>query len=236
MNPSRCRGMSLISLMVGLFIGLFSLLSMVNLYKVQAKQTVQTKSTNRIDGQISLGLVVAQMEMQKAGFGVEADTDSCEGASTPGRAGTVNRDFVMLSGAAISEAGVLTGTGVTINPAAGTLAAGNALVWRWNDGTNNQCSGIVSQGGGLKLLQEVVCSDATQWGTLTWAAAKIKDVVSAGTLNADKKFGFSAQMASCAPYGRSAPAEVLLVTTTVGQSMNAVTVTNDVCIPNICKN
>lgn len=233
MNPSRCRGMSLISLMVGLFIGLFSLLSMVNLYKVQAKQTVQTKSTNRIDGQISLGLVVAQMEMQKAGFGVEANTDSCEGASTPGRAGTVNRDFVMLSGAAISESGVLTGTGVTVNTA---LAAGNALVWRWKDGTTDQCSGIVSQGGGLKLLQEVACSDATQWSTLTWTAAKIKEVVSAGTLNADKKFGFSAQMASCAPYGRSAPAEVLLVTTTVGQSMNAVTVTNDVCIPNICKN
>ena len=236
----------MISTMVGLFIGLFALLSMVSLFKVQARQTIQTKGTTRIDGQISLGFVAAQLEMQKSGFGLE-DTSSasntCEGNLTPGRKGRVNQDFVMLKNASINAAGNLSGNVVTINPAGGVLATGNALVWHWNNGTTDQCSGLISQGGGLKLLQDIACTDATQWSTLTWPTAQVQDVVAvntlnfipkASTLNVDKSFSFSASMGSCAPFGRSTSAPALTVTTTAGQSMQAVAVSNDVCIPNIC--
>lgn len=65
------RGMSLISMMIGLAISMLSILAMLSLYRnIVQNAVVATRSAN-LDGQIAAGLLSAQLELQSAGFGIE---------------------------------------------------------------------------------------------------------------------------------------------------------------------
>ena len=233
------RGATLISTMIGLLLGLFAVLSVMTLYKTQVNQTFQTRTNTSIDGQVAAALMTTQLEVQRAGFGVEVvaavspavTADSCLGPATAGPSGRANTDVVLLSGATLTG-NTLAGTAQTIGT---TAATGNAVVWRSVDASAaSTCSGLIAVGGGLKLLPSVTC-DATSWASRTWTAASVQDVVLPDTLSAGKAMAFSAKMASCTPYGRGTSSTVLQLTTSVGQSTDGITSSVVSCIPNICQ-
>lgn len=68
----RQRGLTLISLMIGLVLSSLCILAMLGLYRnlVQAA-VVATQDANQ-DGQLAAGLLSAQMELQSAGFGIDS--------------------------------------------------------------------------------------------------------------------------------------------------------------------
>lgn len=234
------RGATLISTMIGLLLGLFAVLSVMTLYKTQVNQTFQTRTNTSIDGQVAAALMTTQLEVQRAGFGVEVvaavspavTPNSCLGTATAGPNGTANTDVVLLSGATLTG-NTLAGTAQTIGM---TAVTGNAVVWHSVDASAaSTCSGLIAVGGGLKLLPSVTCTDATTWASWTWTAASVQDVVVPGTLSAGKAMAFSAKMASCTPFGRGTLSSVLELTTSVGQSVNNITSSAISCIPNICR-
>ncbi|WP_287029459.1 PilW family protein [Pseudomonas sp. UBA6310] len=68
----RQRGMTLISMMVGLVISMFSIVAMLSLYRSLVQSAVVATRDANLDGQIAAGLLSAQLEIQSAGFGIEA--------------------------------------------------------------------------------------------------------------------------------------------------------------------
>ena len=245
MQPTQ-RGATLISTMIGLLLGLFAVLSVMLLYKTQVSQAVTTRANTSLDGQVASALMVTQLEVQRAGFGLEAASSCLDITGPPavqvaGPSGTANIDVVLLSGATLINA-KLAGTALTIPPASASASAsavsGNAVIWRSvNAAAVSQCAGLIAVGGGLKLLPTVACADATAWASRTWTETSVQDVDSAGTLSkARKAMTFSAgMMTSCAPFGRSTAAPGLELTTTAGQSMDNITSSVTSCIPNICR-
>lgn len=67
-NPQS--GLSLISLLVGLFISMLCVLASLVLYKNLIEVAAETKIDTSHDGQISTALLTAQLELQAAGFGI----------------------------------------------------------------------------------------------------------------------------------------------------------------------
>ncbi len=233
MSCQTQRGATLISTMIGLLLGLLAVLSVMTLYKTQVNQTLQTRINTSIDAQVASALLVTQLEMQQAGFGVESASNSCLGLTAAGPSGTANTDLVLLSAATLTGT-TLAGTVQSIGAVGQAAVTGNAMVWRSVDaGSASRCSGLIAMQGGLKLLPRVTCTNASAWAGATWTPAQ--DVIPADTLPLDKAMVFSARMTSCAPFGRIATSPGLELTTTVGQSMNNITSGAISCIPNICR-
>jgi len=67
----RQTGQSLISMMVGLVISLITIAAMLTLYKTMVGVSNEASVAARRDGQVSAGLLAAQIELQSAGFGVD---------------------------------------------------------------------------------------------------------------------------------------------------------------------
>ncbi|WP_437882450.1 PilW family protein [Pseudomonas sp. LRF_L74] len=70
------RGMTLVSLMIGCVLSMLTILAMLALYKnlIQVA-VVATKDANH-DGQLASALLVAQLELQGAGFGLEGSASN----------------------------------------------------------------------------------------------------------------------------------------------------------------
>lgn len=233
------RGISLISTMIGLLIGMLSVVAMTGIYLAQSAQTEKTKTATALDGQAALGIVVAQLELQRAGFGVGASLDSCLGAADPGPSGTANTDFVLLDNASFEAGRFSAGTAVTVPPPAGTendepglAVTGNAVVWRWVDDSGaSQCGALVGDNDQLYLLSDVSCTDATGWSALSWSSTEINEVMAADA----PSFSAYRSAASCAPFGRIPQSSGLYVGIQVGQSVAGMNSTSTICIPNICR-
>lgn len=67
------RGLTLISLMVGLLLAMISILAGMLLYKNIVQTTVQTRSDALQDGQIASSMLTLQLELQSAGYGIPKD-------------------------------------------------------------------------------------------------------------------------------------------------------------------
>ncbi|HTF96770.1 MAG TPA: hypothetical protein VL995_11605 [Cellvibrio sp.] len=67
------RGLTLISLMVGLLLAMISILAGMMLYKNIVQTTVQTRSDALQDGQIASAMLTLQLELQSAGYGIPKD-------------------------------------------------------------------------------------------------------------------------------------------------------------------
>lgn len=239
--PSRARqaGISLIATMVGLMLGLFAALSIMSIFKTQAKAVIQTRTNSALDGQVATALLVSELEMQRAGWGVEAPAgNSCtDGAAGP--AGTANTDFVLANGAgfAADDSTSMSGDAVAIGAAGAAAVNGNAVFWHFKDDAGaSKCTGLFATNGGLFRLAEKTCTDASSWSS-TWHANEIIPVVQAGTLSAaGKAIQFGVQrVPSCAPYGRMAAGPGLRVIVSAGQSMDNLSSSVTSCVPNICQ-
>ncbi|WP_052417658.1 PilW family protein [Cellvibrio mixtus] len=67
------KGISLISLMVGLLLAMISILAGMLLYKNIVQSSVQARSDALQDGQIASAMLTLQLELQSAGYGIAKD-------------------------------------------------------------------------------------------------------------------------------------------------------------------
>lgn len=67
---SRQRGMSLISLMVGMLISMIGILAGIILYQNMVKVSLQARVDAAQDGQLASAMLSLQLELQAAGFGI----------------------------------------------------------------------------------------------------------------------------------------------------------------------
>ncbi len=89
MNQGRQSGISLISMMIGMFISTLCILASLTLYKSLIQVAAESKLDTSFDGQMSTALMVAQMEIQAAGYGIdEADADDIQLRTTAASGGT----------------------------------------------------------------------------------------------------------------------------------------------------
>lgn len=87
------RGMTLISLMIGLVISMLAILGSLSLYKTLISVATDSKLDAQHDGQLAAAMLTVQMEIQNAGYGIdEAGTEHViETEATVG--GAVERDL-----------------------------------------------------------------------------------------------------------------------------------------------
>lgn len=186
--------MSMVSLMVGLLLSITGAVSLMSLYRGIVGQTVQSRQRANQDGGFAAATLSAQMELQNAGYGI---------GNSSARAAP-NTDLVMLSGAALDGDGNLGGSAQTI--ATGSTVSGNAIVWGSRPASAYECSALLVQNAGLKLLRASgSCSAATQWNTLTWT--QIAELIPAGGIIGSATL-FRVDKTQCWPYGVSSKSAV----------------------------
>lgn len=140
-------GISLVSMMIGLLISMVALLGMMSLYGTVVRSTVESTHDARIAGERSSALLVASMQMQGAGYGIDAPSAA--------------DDLLLLAGAALDEgSGSLSG-GVSVTNDA------NTLIWRFHpDDQSIQCAGLyaksTSEQSSLYLLLPQPCNTLTE--------------------------------------------------------------------------
>lgn len=64
------RGVTLISLLIGMLISIFSILSILALYKNLVTVSISASADASHDGQVATALITAQLELQNAGYGI----------------------------------------------------------------------------------------------------------------------------------------------------------------------
>jgi len=228
---NRQLGLSMISLLIGLMLGLLSTVAAMALFRTVVQNAVGAQDNLAQDSVVSSGLLTAQLEVQKAGYGVESDTNNCTAISTasPEPSGTANVDLVMYSGAAMSGVRV-TGTTVSIDPVQKT---GNALLWRWHEAGADRCAGLVAENGGLQFLERANCPGLATAGTIDWT---VTPLIPDGRLQGGDAVAFGARSDLCWPYGkREVPDKGVVLTLAAGNSSAALQSEYTVCLPNVCR-
>ncbi|GGA03230.1 hypothetical protein [Dyella caseinilytica] len=194
----RSGGFTLISMLVGLVIGVLSIAAMLVLYRslITAAQQINTQAAN--DGQIATSSLVSQQQLQQAGFGISS--------AAPGT------DLVVLTGAALAK-GQLSGTAAA---SYGATVTGNAVIWGYNptgiSGTPNPsgylCEGLIVTNSVingvsrsvLQWLSPVGCSNAAQWQSVNWQGNQLASIP---TASIGTSLNFQVTPATCWPYGQT---------------------------------
>jgi hypothetical protein len=65
------RGMTLISLMVGMLLSMISILAGMMLYQGMARVSIESRADAMQDGQLSSAMLALQLELQSAGYGID---------------------------------------------------------------------------------------------------------------------------------------------------------------------
>ncbi|MDZ7924926.1 MAG: hypothetical protein U5M23_12940 [Marinagarivorans sp.] len=68
------RGMSLISIMIGMLLSMITILSSLVLYRTLSHTSIDSRIDAAIDGEIATAMLTLQLEIQAAGFGYESTT------------------------------------------------------------------------------------------------------------------------------------------------------------------
>lgn len=226
---NRQRGLSLLSTLVGLVLGVVSALAVMALFRTVIQISVGAKDNAAQDSVVSSGLLTAQIEMQKAGYGIESAVSNCAGVAYSSPSASINTDLVLLSSASLSN-GTLSGTPQTLSAVA---AQGNAMVWRWMESGVSYCAGMLASGGGLRSLRPTGCTAATDWAATTWTAV---DLIPQGRLTDDKSFQFTeVKTASCWPFAKSSLVSGVSLLMGAGNSSTGLTTSQTVCLPNMCR-
>lgn len=241
-KPKSQSGASLISLMIGLLLGLIAILGSATVYRTLVHKSVDMKTRAKQDFLVNAALLTTDLDLSKAGYGVEHSSASCLGA-TPGPSGTANTDLIVLTNAVLttpaSASSRLSGSAATIAAAGAAAVTGNALIWHYLEATAHQCAGLVATQGGLVRLAPMSCTSAADWATLSWTLQALIEYntlpAASGTI-ADKAVVFGAsKSASCAPFNASAGRPAVTVSVTAGSSAANLSSSQTLCLPNICQ-
>lgn len=192
-SQKQQRGMSLISLMVGLVISLIILLATLIIFKNLTRTAISSKEDSKNDAQRLSSVLTGQILAQSAGFGISS--------------AAVGTDLVLISGASLGTSNILSGSLVAVG------GQGNAVVWGEKlDGATYQCEGLYSPStGGMFRLGPVNCTSASAaWNTITWSTTTTLDNSSQST----SLMQFSEKTDGCASYGIVGTGKVNLTFTT----------------------
>lgn len=204
----RPRGVTLISLLVGLAISMLVILAALSLFQRMVKTTVNARQDAQSNAQRNASFVSAGLILQSAGFGI-AD-------AVWGTHGMVLKDLAWDA-----EHQRLTGQ----NSADGQ---GNAVVWSDNITGASQCRVLwaPAQGGGLRLLGPVACANVTAWSSLAWGTPRSLDRVPQGAIT------LAQSTATCAPFGIGPATEQVRLTFSATSSSGQVLHTS-ICLANM---
>ena len=201
-RTSRQRGFSLVSILVGLLLGLFSVLAALSLYRIQAQQASVTQLAARTMESQTISLQMVELEIHNAGFGIENATAA--------------NHFAILSEAVVqsTETGVKPSGDVNVIPSTTTPADGNAVIWRWQANPANaatiRCAALIADPETQELLylESTACQLGTSLTQFNWPASARRVIVPS---QSSLVVTFQARMANCSPYGAGMPAAGLLL-------------------------
>lgn len=201
LDLSRQQGLSLISLLIGLFISMLCILVGLTLYKNTLTLSTESKIDAQHDGQIAAVLLTLQMELQNAGYGIAS-------------AGASDVVFDPFNTTVTNEDG---STRTIINP---------VIAWRYSSdmGTTFTCRAVKeysSTDAGisyqtLALATAKTCTASTDLALINWSSNASSDMEEVTIIGRWPVFGelaerlktqsslftFSAPTATtCSPYG-----------------------------------
>lgn len=224
------RGLTLISLMVGLTLSLLTIAAMMAMYRITVGVAADAGRTARFNGEISNALFVAKNKLQAAGFGIVNPA--------------YDTDLLILQGAALVS-GALTGSAVEINDEG--IAAGNAVVWTWEDPDNDvdrRCEVLLAPGSGADLIyiSGRPCTSAAEWASIAWGTTSDRLIgdfqheIDALILDASILFEVVEDADErCRPFGLPDLGEgsgLLRVRMTINDGLNATPQVVSVCLAN----
>jgi len=196
-SPQTQRGISLISLMVGMVVSLTATVGMMAIYRNSLAVTTSAMQNSVQDARLNALLLRAGASIEDAGYGISG--------------ATFGTHLIPLTSAAINGH-TLTGTATT----AGTTA--NGVVWSMLTGTTTQCAGFVAPStGALIYLQPTPCTNAQSWNTLAWTTTTVQPAPAT-----PKAITFTFTQASCQPYGITNTSGSYTVTVASTNSVSAV--------------
>lgn len=160
MDRQRQRGLSLISLMIGLLVSLMAVMGMMALYRTVVHTTAESGVYAQLAGDRSAALLAAHSYVQAAGFGIDdAAVGTDLGVCTP------NNPEAGLSGSGCAPQG-----------------RGRLLLWRLADGAM-RCAGLhITAAGGLEYLQPQACVGGI--ASASWTAGQRQSLFTPGSLAA----------------------------------------------------
>lgn len=206
----RQRGISLISLMVGLAISMIVILATLMLFQRTMRATTEARRDAQADAQRSSAFLSAGIAVQEAGYWIEN--------------AQLGNHLIVLANANLNNS-TLSGNSV------GLGNSGNAVVWTENSTGIERCSALLAPNGegegGLLKLGPVPCSDATSFADLTWDAKSLAIFPSA-------VISIMAQAADCSPFGvfNETSANKIRLTFSASNS-NGVVLNSSSCLLNI---
>ncbi len=188
------RGVTLVSIMLGLLLSSFVILGMASMFKAASTNSAELRLGSSADDGLLSSVLRLQLSAQDAGFGTMV-------------APAYGQDIVVLTNADLG-ASALSGTAAALG------VQGNAVVWSGNKGGGVQCAGVLflpaTDGtGGLKYLPPVSCTAASAWASLSWASQTWIESPAARNLGA---INFTVSGGSCVPYGQVGLASNLRLT------------------------
>lgn len=197
------RGLSMLSLMVGLVLGSMAVAASITLYRVNLRQSVDARETTQQDVESALAMQAVSSLVMQAGFGIR---------SVSGPSASADTDIVLLRNAQFVD-----GVGGRLQAELQSLLAtsngatvvGNALVWSWSPSAQLPdevwCAGLVSVGGALLHLTPARCASAgTDWSAIDWQVQTIAATrTSSNTTSAlaiGTVFSVDPNAGTCAPF------------------------------------
>lgn len=196
------RGFTLLNLLIGMVISSVGILALLSLYRGMTEHSVLSLNDAGQNGQQTLGILAVQMELQRAGFGIQSpivfDKDN-----------TTNKlDFLILEKAVLESASngdtlyqsikIENGNNVLIESSqieAKSPLTQFAIIWRYrdlkdisdinkpeeSDSVSFRCAGLMAQGYGLTLLKPVnnaddtpyACASAFNFQDIHWTAVEL---------------------------------------------------------------
>lgn len=230
----RQRGMSIISLMIGMLISMIGVLAGIVLYQNMVKVSLKSRADAAQDGQLASAMLSLQLELQSAGFGIVL-------ADNPGP------HWGLVSGAGATQTLYWRYQDTSVTPAVVVCRA-----FRIEDTA-------VDARRQLQLLQPTTASSCTLNAVLTalpggWGADPNNPPVVLAEFRATGMDGatvsklpiitLSSSIASCFPYGLGPTADYRMITVTAdsaarraavdeGVAPTIAPIVYDFCLPNI---
>jgi hypothetical protein len=218
----------MVGLLIGLLLSLLSTVGAMTLFRAVVQNSVGAQADAAQDSVLSSALLSTQLEIQKAGYGIEDAASNCAGVAFASPSAAVNTDLVLYADASVDGSAVA-GTPVSIDA---TQRAGNGLFWRWREAGTDRCGGVVAEQGGLRALRSDDCPGLASIATIDW---EVLPLIPDARLSEDDAVRFAAQSGSCWPFGKSAPETGVLVTLSAGNSTEGLGTQYETCLPNICR-
>ena len=155
MNNYNQRGVSLISLMIGLVVSMIAVLGVTTLFRTVLKNNTEASVSAQITAERASAFLITDMHLHDAGYGTDGTEDT-------------NLAFFASSSP----------SGSRITPAEGE---GKSLIWRFKkspepDSTNDYlCAGLSLEGSAIYLLtsKTVPCNSVTAAANGNWEKQKL---------------------------------------------------------------